>query len=161
MSPEAVSALVGGALAYAWCLTTGLDLSPARTLDQLRAMVDAAAEHLSPDDWFQGYDLDPNAFEGHPVNAAPLTEVLGDRPARVTMFDAHAALATPTALARAGITGPRAFDGGASIVCDPDGVPTGHLLEIPAYQTVRDVLPTQLAGQRGSSTLGGHRRVSR
>ena len=129
-------------------LTTGLDLSPARSLDQLRTMVAAAAEGLGPDEWFQGYGLDPNAFEGAPVTAAPLTDVLGGRPALVMMFDAHAALATPAALARAGITGPREFDGGASIVCDAAGVPTGHLLEIPAYEPVRAVLPAQTPRQR-------------
>ncbi|HVH24472.1 MAG TPA: amidohydrolase [Pseudonocardia sp.] len=129
-------------------LTTGIDLSPARTLDQLRSLVRTAAERLGPDDWFQGYGLDPNAFGDTPVTAEPLIEVLADRPALVMMFDAHSAVATPAALARAGITGPCAFDGGASIVCDADGVPTGHLLEIPAYQPVRDVLPAQTAARR-------------
>ena len=88
-------------------LTTGVDLSPAGNLDQLRAIVRAAAERLGPDDWFQGYGLDPNAFGDAPVTAGPLTEVLGGRPALAMMFDAHSALATPAALARAGITGPR------------------------------------------------------
>ena len=129
-------------------LTTGVDLSGARTMAQLRAVIAAAAAQLGPQDWFCGYGLDPNAFEDAPVTAAPLTAVLGDRPALVTMFDAHSALATPAALARAGITGPREFDGGASIVCDARGVPTGHLLEIPAYQPVRDVLPVQSTARR-------------
>lgn len=129
-------------------LTVGVDLSPARTLDQLRTLVAAAAGRLGPDEWVRGYGVDPNAFGEQPVTAAPLTEVLGDRPALMMMFDAHSALATPAALARAGITGPRVFDGGASIVCDGDGTPTGHLLEIPAYQPVLDVLPARSTAQR-------------
>lgn len=139
-------------------LTTGADLSSARSLDQLRALVAAAAERLGPEDWFRGYGLTPDTYGSDPVTAAPLTEVLGDRPGLVIMFDAHAALATPTALARAGITGPREFDGGARIVCDADGVPTGHLLEFAAMDLVREVVPAATGAQRRArlaELLGG------
>ncbi|WIM99062.1 amidohydrolase [Actinoplanes oblitus] len=120
-------------------MTRGVDLSPVRTRDQLVRTLRAAP---APDGWIEGYGLNPDAFEGAPVTHAPLVEALGpDVPVFLVLFDAHSALVSPRALEIAGITGPRAFASGASVVCDADGTPTGHLLELEAAMVVHEMLP--------------------
>ena len=60
--------------------------------------------------------------------------------ALLNFFDFHTALATPPALAAAGITGARSFDDASEIVCRPDGRPTGELRE-NAIQLIVTVMP--------------------
>ena len=100
----------------------------------IRALRDA--QRADPGEWVLGWGLNPNAFGTDRITAEPLIEALGDVPALVVLFDAHSAIATPAALKRAGIDGPRDFDGAAEVVCDERGEPTGHLLELPAYELV-------------------------
>ncbi len=120
-------------------LATGADLSAVRDLDGLRAAL-ARAERL--DGWVLAWNLDHNAFGGHPVHRSVLEDVLGpDTPAFVRLYDGHSALATGAALRAAGITGARAFAQRATVVCDPDGTPTGHLIEHAAMDLVTAVLP--------------------
>ncbi|BCJ46629.1 amidohydrolase [Actinoplanes ianthinogenes] len=120
-------------------MTRGVDLSSVRTRDQLRQALRTASAQGG---WIEGYGLDPNAFEGAPVTHAPLVEALGpDVPVFLVLFDAHSALVSPKALEIAGITGPREFASGASVVCDADGTPTGHLLELEAAMVVHAMLP--------------------
>ncbi|GIF07959.1 amidohydrolase [Actinoplanes siamensis] len=119
-------------------LTRGVDLSAVRTLPALRAALRNARHH----GWIEGWGLDPNAFEGAPLTCAPLIEAVGPEvPVFLRLFDAHSALVSPRALELAGITGRREFRSGASVVCDPAGRPTGHLLEPEAVELVRAVLP--------------------
>ena len=54
--------------------------------------------------------------------------------------DLHTAVATPRALALAGVDGPRSFDENAEIVC-VGGVPTGELREPAATSLVERALP--------------------
>jgi predicted amidohydrolase YtcJ len=123
-------------------LTQGTDLSGVRDLGEL---VDAVrrAQRDEPGEWVLGWGLNPNAFGRTPITHEPLVRAVGDVPVFILMFDAHAAIASPAALKRAGIHGAREFAGGATVVCDESGVPTGHLLEIPAYEPVQAVLPAQ------------------
>ncbi|GIE87021.1 amidohydrolase [Actinoplanes regularis] len=126
-------------------LTRGVDLSHVRTLSALKDVLRNARR----DGWLEGWGLDPNAFEGAPVTFAPLVEALGpDVPVFLRLFDAHSALASPRALELAGITGPRPFRSGASVVCGADGRPTGHLLELEAVELVRSILPEDCAADR-------------
>ncbi|GAA2699794.1 amidohydrolase [Actinoplanes palleronii] len=121
-------------------MTRGVDLSQVRTRDELTKTLRAAAGPAG--EWLEGFGLDPNAFEGAPVTHAPLVEALGpDVPVFLVLFDAHSALVSPRALEIAGITGPREFASGASVVCDPAGRPTGHLLELEAAMVVHEMLP--------------------
>lgn len=123
-------------------LTRGADLSAVRDLDELTAAL-RRAQRNEPGEWVLGWGLNPNAFGRTPITHEPLVRAVGDVPVFILMFDAHAAVASPAALKRAGIDGPREFAGGATIVCDEQGVPTGHLLEIPAYEIVQSALPPQ------------------
>ncbi|MFI1990228.1 amidohydrolase [Actinoplanes sp. NPDC020271] len=119
-------------------LTRGVDLSGVRTLSDLKLVLRAARGS----GWLEGWGLDPNAFGGAPVTSAPVVEAVGpDVPVFLRMFDAHSALVSPRALEVAGITGPRSFGSGASVVCDGEGRPTGHLLELEAVELVRGILP--------------------
>lgn len=122
-------------------LTAGIDLSNVTSVDALIATL-RVTEPTGPADWMLGWGLNPNAFGSAPITAGPLVEALGDIPVMVVLFDAHSALATPAALRRAGIHGPRDFDGAAEVVCDERGVPTGLLLELPAYELVNAVIPS-------------------
>ncbi|GLY02554.1 amidohydrolase [Actinoplanes sp. NBRC 101535] len=120
-------------------LTRGVDLSSVRTLEGLKGTMKAAARNGG---WVEGWGLDPNVFAGAPITHAPLVEALGpDVPVFLLLFDAHSALVSPRALELAGISGPRRFASGASVACGPDGMPTGHLLEIDALDLVRELLP--------------------
>jgi hypothetical protein len=122
-------------------LTADVDLTGARTLDEVRASLAEAAATRAPDSWVQAWGLDPNVFGGRPVTSAAIEAAVGDRPAVVRLFDAHSALATPAALRIAGVDGPRRFAERASVVCGEDGTPTGLLLEAAAMDLVLDHVP--------------------
>jgi predicted amidohydrolase YtcJ len=127
-------------------MTAGVDLTAVTSVPELAAALRAAPVN---EGWVRGWGLDPNAFGDQPITNAPLVEALGpDIPAYVIIFDAHSALASPAALRRAGVTGPRAFAGHASIPCDESGTPTGHLIEFEAMQPVEDALPVESVQSR-------------
>ncbi len=122
-------------------LARGVELSQVTSVPQL---INELREHgTGPGEWILGWGLDPNAFGSEPITNTPLVEALGEVPALVVLFDAHSAIASPAALRLAGISGPRTFDGAAEIVCDASGRPTGHLVELPAYELVRGVVPAE------------------
>ncbi|MBE3015622.1 amidohydrolase [Microbispora sp. NEAU-D428] len=126
-------------------LTRGVDMSGVSTLDELIRTLRAAPRG----GWLCGWGLDPNAFGGAPITYQPIVEALGpDVPLYLTLSDAHSALVSPKALALAGITGPREFASAAAIVCDPDGRPTGHLLELDAMKPVQALLPADSPADR-------------
>lgn len=126
--------------------TVGPDLSAVRNVDDLIAALRGARP---VDGWVRAYGLDPNAFAGGSITAAPLVAALGpDLPVYVVLYDAHSALVSPAGLRAAGITGPRAFASNASIVCDADGAPTGHVIEFEAMAVVEAAIPPEPAADR-------------
>ena len=118
---------------------TGLDLRGVRDLDGLRAALRDAVP--AEDGWVRGFGLDHNAFGGAPITNAVLEETLPGAAVSVVLYDGHSALASATALRRAGVDGPREFGQRSEVVCDEHGVPTGYLLEHGAMALVADVLP--------------------
>ncbi|MGY1691443.1 amidohydrolase [Geodermatophilus sp. SYSU D01105] len=149
-------------------MTGDVDLSSARSLDEVSGLLAAAAEGRGPDEWVQAWGLDPNLFAGRPVTSAPVEAAVGGRPAFVRLFDAHSALATDRALRIAGVDGPRQFAQRSSVVCDDDGRPTGLLLESAAMELVLahvplDPVPVRaaqlralLADMAATGLTGGH-----
>ncbi|MEY9872975.1 putative amidohydrolase YtcJ [Streptacidiphilus sp. MAP12-33] len=132
-------------------LATGADLSAVRDLDGLRAALAAAPR---TDGWVIGWGLDHNVFGGRPVHRELLEAVLGpDTPAFVRLYDGHSALASGAALRLAGVDGPRAFAQRALVVCEPDGTPTGHLIEHAAMDLVVDVMPRRPLAERREALL--------
>ncbi|WP_418956709.1 amidohydrolase [Streptomyces tritici] len=124
---------------------SGTDLSAVRDLDGLRAAL-AGAERRAG--WVVGYALDHNVFGGRPVHRALIEDVLDGVPACLRLYDGHSILATGPALEAAGIDGPRSFAQRSEIVCDADGVPTGHLIEHAAMDLLTAVVPVPPAAER-------------
>nr|WP_202501521.1 amidohydrolase [Streptomyces sp. SID5785] len=149
-------------------LTRGLDLSGCTGLDAVREALAAQRRRLAPGAWLHAWGLDPNVFGDRPVAAAALAPVLDGVPAVLQLFDGHSVLASPLALERAGIDGPRSFDQAAEIVCDAEGRPTGLLLEDAASEPVfaaapqptraerRDRLAEVLRAMAAAGLTGGH-----
>jgi predicted amidohydrolase YtcJ len=145
-----------------------VDLSRARSLDEVQCLLAGAAEARGPEAWVQGWGLDPNLFGEQPVTSAPIEAAVAGRPAFVRLFDAHSALATPRALAIAGVDGPRRFPSRSEVVCDDAGRPTGLLLEVGAMDLVTahvplDPVPVRAAqlrellqGMAATGLTGGH-----
>ncbi|BCF86270.1 amidohydrolase (plasmid) [Rhodococcus qingshengii] len=135
-------------------LTMGVDLSAVTDLDELTTALREEAGALDDREWIRGWGLDPNVFGAQPVTNEVLVHAVGrDRPVLLEMFDAHSSLASPSALTRAGVTGPRRFDQNSEVVCDDKGNPTGHLLEAAAMNLVRAILPGETPRTRRTRLL--------
>ncbi|GAA2689089.1 amidohydrolase [Streptomyces lunalinharesii] len=129
-------------------LTHGLDLSGCTDLDAVRAALAREVAALAPGAWLHGWGLDPNVFGDRPIETAALAPVLDGVPALLQLFDAHSMLASPRALERAGVDGPRTFDQAAEVVCDDAGRPTGLLLEDAACELVERAAPQPTREER-------------
>ena len=121
-------------------MTRGVNLGRCRTIDEVQATLRTEADRLTEGEWLLGWGLNPNVFGEEAVSNAVLNDVAGDRPAFIRFFDAHAALASASALDSAGVTGAEEFTDGSRVVTDNDGQPTGYLLEIQAVDLVEAVL---------------------
>ncbi|MFJ8039204.1 amidohydrolase [Kitasatospora sp. NPDC096147] len=132
-------------------MADGTDLSPVRDLDGLRAALTGARR---ADGWVVGWGLDHNVFGGRPIHRDLLEAVLGpDTPVFLRLYDGHSALASGAALRAAGIDGPRAFAQRATVVCDADGAPTGHLVEHAAMDLVSAIVPRRPFTERRDALL--------
>jgi len=99
----------------------GTDLSGCRSLDDLRAALSGVPAERG--EWWCGFGLDHNVFEGRPPTSAVLDQVLPGVPVFIRMYDGHSVLASSAALDHAGVCGPRSFEQRSQIVCDDDGRP--------------------------------------
>ncbi|WP_372351822.1 amidohydrolase [Streptomyces sp. KL116D] len=113
----------------------GVDLAGAATLDAVLERVATAAHGLPADAWITGYDLDVNAFDGEPAGTALGARFPG-RPVSLMTQDAHALVISPRAVELAGLTGRETFTDASQVVTGPDGLPTGHVLELQAMDLV-------------------------
>ncbi|WP_104173871.1 amidohydrolase [Arthrobacter sp. Y81] len=129
-------------------LTRGCDLSGAKDLAGVRALLRAEAEAIPPGDWVRGWGLDPNVFGSAAAHRELIDDVVSGRPCLIRLFDGHSALASSRALELAGVTGPRAFDQASEVVCDPSGRPTGLLLEAAAVELVAQLVPAESFDER-------------
>ena len=91
--------------------TVGANLAGVSTLDELRGALAAEHARCAPGQWVQGYALEYATFDGHELSGDLVAEAVGGAPAFLTFFDYHTALATPAALAAAGIHGPHPLAG--------------------------------------------------
>lgn len=121
--------------------TRGIDLRSALTLEEVRVRLAGERERCGPDAWVLGHSVRYEPFHASGIRADAVADAVGDGPALIQFFDGHTALASEPALALAGVDGPREFAEYAQVVCDPDGRPTGALLEAGAMDLVRDVVP--------------------
>jgi predicted amidohydrolase YtcJ len=129
-------------------LTRGCDLSGARDLAEVRALLRAEAAATAQGDWVRGWGLDPNVFGSAAAHRELIDDVVSGRPCLIRLFDGHSALASSGALELAGVTGPREFDQASEVVCDGSGRPTGLLLEAAAMELVTRVMPAESFDER-------------
>ncbi|HEX5196412.1 MAG TPA: amidohydrolase [Gaiellales bacterium] len=127
--------------------TRGADLAGAATVDEVRVRLAAERRHCGEGEWVTGFSLEYRVFDGIEASGELFEEAVGGNPALLTFFDFHTALATPPALAAAGIRGARSFDDASEIVCRPDGLPTGELRE-EAIGLVVEAMPVPADEQR-------------
>jgi predicted amidohydrolase YtcJ len=114
----------------------GLDLTRARSWDEIVAMVAAAARGAAPGEWILGRGwhqekwsaVPKGAVEGFPVHAS-LSAASPDHPVLLEHASGHAAFANAKALALGGITRTSADPPGGEVLRDARGEPTGLLRE--------------------------------
>ncbi|MDW5596440.1 amidohydrolase family protein [Conexibacter stalactiti] len=127
-------------------LARGPELRAVHDVAGLRAVLQAERARVGPQALVRGWALDYAALDGVAWPGELLEELAGG-PALISYVDLHTHVATPSALARAGVTAPPALTGNSEIPFR-DGRPTGELIELAAYWHVSDALdpitPAQL-----------------
>jgi hypothetical protein len=126
--------------------TRGADLTGARTLEAVREVL-AAERRRNGGDWVRGWGLEYDVFRETGIRGELLEDAVGGAPAFVMFVDLHTGVATPRALALAGVDGPRTFDENAEVVCAA-GLPTGELRETAACALVQEAMPSLDAVER-------------
>lgn len=121
-----------------------VDLSGARTLDELYDAVSARAATLPADAFVLGAGYDDVVLGSSPHHAA-LDRAAGGRPVRLAHRSGHVSVGSSESLRRAalldasGRRGPAAVPEGGRVVLDGDGVPTG-VVEEAAQPLLADLL---------------------
>jgi predicted amidohydrolase YtcJ len=123
----------------------GADLTDLWTLEDVRGALAAERARCAPDEWVLGYGLDYDVFRESGIHGSLVEDAVRGSPAFLMFVDLHTAVATPRALALAGVDGPRSFEENAEIVC-AGGIPTGELREPAATSVVLDAMP-QVSGE--------------
>lgn len=126
--------------------TLGADLTQCADLADLRAALNAEAQRAGPGGWVRGWGLDYGAFGADGLEGRHLEDAVRGAPALVILMDGHTGVASPEALARAGVTGAVAFAEAAEVVLR-DGQPTGELREPAAIELVAAHLPVPAAAE--------------
>lgn len=129
----------------------------------IRAMTEAlkAAGEAAPEAaWIEGWGYDESKLaEGRAPNRQDLDRVSLSRPVRVLRSDLHSCSVNSRALALAGITEETPDPPGGIICRDPQGTPTGVLVE-SAAALVRAVMPQDSAEERAASVTALTQRFS-
>ena len=131
-----------------------LDLTTARTWDEIVARVAAATRSVPRGTWVIGYgwhqekwDRTPTpSVEGYPVHAA-LSAASPDHPVLLEHASGHASFVNGVALRLAGITDATRNPAGGEIVRDPTGAASGVLRE-----SAQDLADSAIARARAGST---------
>lgn len=137
---------------------TILDLTRARTWDEIVAMVAAAAQKARPGEWITGrgwhqekWDAPPQgAVDGSPVHAS-LSAVSPDNPVLLGHASGHAAFANAKALELAGLSRASKNPPGGELVRDAKGNLTGLLRET-AQRLVAEVRSKALESRSAEET---------
>ena len=127
--------------------TRGADLTGLTSLEDVRDAVAAERQRCAPGQWVLGFGAEYGVFRESGIRGELFEDVAEGVPTLLTFMDLHTAVATPQALALAGVTGPQTFSENAEIVCH-DGAPTGELREWAALEVVRRALPQLTDAER-------------
>ena len=107
-----------------------IDLSEARSYDDLVAVVAARVKKAQPAEWILGGRWDHESWPGRRLPThRKLSEVSPDNPVWLTRVDGHAGLANAAAMKLAGITGDTSNPPGGEIIRDESGEPTGIFVD--------------------------------
>lgn len=110
-------------------------LDRATSVGEVQRLVAVAAETVGPDDWVLGRGWDRNLWPGAAFpSRRDLDAVAGGRPVCLLSRDVHAVWASSRALELAGITAKTSDPPGGKILREPDGGPSGVLLESAGEQ---------------------------
>lgn len=118
-----------------------LNLEGTSTKDAFLAKVEAAVAKAKPGEWVTGRGW-IETFWTPPVfpTRHDLDKIAPNNPVVLTRADGHASVANSAALKLAGITGASVAPAGGAINLDPDGEPTGMLIDA-AQGLLRDLVP--------------------
>ncbi|MEV3929031.1 MULTISPECIES: amidohydrolase [unclassified Streptomyces] len=120
---------------------TQLDVSTARSVDEVYASVSAYADGLAPDAWVTGAGLDHHRLGGYPHRDA-LDRAAGGRPVWLKHTSGHACVVNTPVLRAAGALDPGFRDPDGGVVSrDERGRPDGLLEETAQRLVQRQVLP--------------------
>jgi predicted amidohydrolase YtcJ len=125
-----------------------LDLTPARSWDEIVGLVEQAVRTAKPGEWIRGrgwhqekWTAPPaDAVEGFPTHAS-LDRVSPDNPVELVHASGHATFVNGRALAISGIGRDTADPAGGEILRDAEGNPTGLLRETAA-RLLKEERPT-------------------
>ncbi|MCZ2849840.1 amidohydrolase [Modestobacter sp. VKM Ac-2978] len=140
----------------------GCDLSGVHHRADYRRLVAEHGDRHRDDPWLEGSGWYGDVFPGGFPHRDDLDDLVPDRPVVLTSHDCHGVWVNSAALRRAGITATTPDPEGGRIQRDPDGEPTGLLLESAAGLVTRLLPPPDsarlraalLAGQRYLHELG-------
>ncbi len=137
---------------------TILDLTTARSWDDIVAMTGEAAKKAQPGEWILGRGWHQDKWDRVPepnVDGLPLHDALSratpDNPVYLTHASGHSALANAKAMEIAGITAKIENPAGGEVIRDKQGNPTGAFLETAQGLVGRAVRGAELkltAGER-------------
>jgi len=133
---------------------TELDLSGARTLDEVQQRIREFAAKNPTVPWIRGRGWNYSAFPDGVPTRAQLDAALPDRPATLVCFDGHSSWVNSKALAAAGITRATADPANGAIARTAAGEPDG-LLKESAQQLVRAVMPPITRDEQRKALLAG------
>jgi len=119
----------------------GVFLGDAKTIDEVGLQLAEYAATLDPTEIILGHGLNVSIFGASEPSSDFIDTAVAGRPAYITCFDAHSALASKSMLQHAGVRGTETFTDGSSVVVDGSGAPTGFLREFAAMALVESVLP--------------------
>ncbi|HYP59523.1 MAG TPA: amidohydrolase [Thermomicrobiales bacterium] len=125
--------------------TQGVDLTRAKTLDDLRTLLRAERQRIGPGAWVNGWGLTFEMFQETGIRGDTFADAVDGGLAYLAFFDGHTAVVSPAAIAIADVTGRETFLDFSMVVVDEDGVPTGELREGGAMALVRRVMPNPTA----------------
>ena len=142
-------------------LADAADLNHCRTLPEVMAVLAAHAERHAGDEWLTAWGLDPNVFEQGRLHREPIELAVGGRPTLVHLFDGHAAIATGSALNRAGIVATRptvrGADAGTGVLQEEAAVErVAGLIPVAAFAVRRRQLARLLAQMAATGLTGAH-----
>jgi predicted amidohydrolase YtcJ len=137
--------------------TVGADLTQVRTLDELRAALAEEHRRVGPDAWVRGWGLVFEVFAATGIHGDLVANATGGAPTFVTFFDYHNAVASPSALAIAGVTGSELFVDFSTVVVDELGAPTGELRENGAMDLIRAFIPERTPEEKRRNYIANMR----